>query len=974
MRWMRRSLYFLIIAALIISLSPAQVAQAEPVTPQTAEIATPFVPGEVLIGFDGDVPTREYAPRAFALADKLGAQVTRQYSNMAVLSFAPDADVNALAQQMLDTGQVQFAQPNYLYWTPEREEDILGSATTAEGYSMPGEVSDISFSMEELSAMRTEVKGAAYPTFPAELTSGRLWGWDAVQADLIWNNPTVQTQVCLLDTGVDFGHPDLAGKVINQFDYYNGDTLSFDDSGHGTAVAGVITARLNNNVPNRLTGSTTETAAGVSNALVWAVKVLNDQARGTSFSVASGVIHCANMPGAGVINMSFGTTANDPLIYRALRYAVTTRHKAIVAAAGNGTSSDLFYPAAYADPLNPPPSNGVNGISVNVISVAAARAPQNEGVQVWIDADGGNDYDPDEFYAPQKCASGEVMPDGQVFGTNFGRWVSVVAPGESIYTTTPVNYPFRMNFYGNVQTGYDYLSGSSLSAGFVSGAVARLWFSLTDPLQRADPAQYMKERIVGGGDQLTFAIDGNLAAPAQGYANPVGRNDIDGNPVVFGQPYARTTSGVIDTIAAPYCWPGWSSPTPPTGWNESQNMYTTANGRMRTAYLNVAKALKRGAIIAEVKSAQTGLTLPNISVAAYEITTNINPYTYPLRDIARTVGTNSRVILINLPVLDAGTKYELRVLGGGYTAGWQTYNTGIRVFPGTVNQDRYNTISLAPIGNLNFVLDWSNPAANLDMYLWLPKNVSGLYPSNENDNYTQSGGIIGPNGMATLTDYHPGYDQAYIGGGTLQPPNKFIPYAPGINFNLYFAPYAEHIFDGGVAEGRDGLQQPLSPVEWITVLRGAYGGTQYRYPTTANPAGIGPALNNGAVFRPRYIYPAGEIDIDKVYYQLWVTDYSGDTTGTSYGGYLQQDCGLSTPCRYLKTDSPDFVYPVVRVWSNGVLLREIKPQNDAGCNGSNDWWQVLNMRGDMPLWTGASNMDLNACSSLSSTPLPYGNP
>jgi parallel beta-helix repeat protein len=48
--------------------------------------------------------------------------------------------------------------------------------------------------------------------------------------------------VCLIDTGVDYTHEDLAGKIINGPDYVNDDSDSMDDNGHGTHIAGTILA------------------------------------------------------------------------------------------------------------------------------------------------------------------------------------------------------------------------------------------------------------------------------------------------------------------------------------------------------------------------------------------------------------------------------------------------------------------------------------------------------------------------------------------------------------------------------------------------------------------------------------------------------------------------------------------------------------------------------------------------------------
>ena len=52
--------------------------------------------------------------------------------------------------------------------------------------------------------------------------------------------------VAVIDTGIDYSHPDLAGKFIGGWDFVNNDGDPMDDHGHGTHVAGTIAALINN--------------------------------------------------------------------------------------------------------------------------------------------------------------------------------------------------------------------------------------------------------------------------------------------------------------------------------------------------------------------------------------------------------------------------------------------------------------------------------------------------------------------------------------------------------------------------------------------------------------------------------------------------------------------------------------------------------------------------------------------------------
>jgi hypothetical protein len=53
-------------------------------------------------------------------------------------------------------------------------------------------------------------------------------------------------RVAIIDTGVDVTHPDLAGRIVKQEDFVDGDTHALNHDRHGTAVAGVIAAAENN--------------------------------------------------------------------------------------------------------------------------------------------------------------------------------------------------------------------------------------------------------------------------------------------------------------------------------------------------------------------------------------------------------------------------------------------------------------------------------------------------------------------------------------------------------------------------------------------------------------------------------------------------------------------------------------------------------------------------------------------------------
>lgn len=145
--------------------------------------------------------------------------------------------------------------------------------------------------------------------------------------------------IAVVDTGVDFTHPDLAGKFVSRGrDFVNGDNDATDDHGHGTHVSGIAAAATDNRVG----------VAGVAwNAQVLPVKVLNANGSGDMATIASGIAWAADN-GAKVINLSLGGSGGAAVLENAVNYA-WNKGAVVVCAAGNTGSSSPQYPAVYAN-------------------------------------------------------------------------------------------------------------------------------------------------------------------------------------------------------------------------------------------------------------------------------------------------------------------------------------------------------------------------------------------------------------------------------------------------------------------------------------------------------------------------------------------------------------------------------------------------------------------------------------------------
>lgn len=144
--------------------------------------------------------------------------------------------------------------------------------------------------------------------------------------------------VAVVDSGVDYRHPDLAGRVLSGYDMIADRPMAqaYDDNGHGTHVAGVISALTNNDAG----------IAGLTRSKILPVKVLDETGYGDDAGVARGIVWAVDH-NADVINLSLGTYDDNPAMEAAVAYAVD-RGVAVVAAAGNdGAGGKAMYPAAY---------------------------------------------------------------------------------------------------------------------------------------------------------------------------------------------------------------------------------------------------------------------------------------------------------------------------------------------------------------------------------------------------------------------------------------------------------------------------------------------------------------------------------------------------------------------------------------------------------------------------------------------------
>ncbi|MFC6881786.1 S8 family serine peptidase [Actinomadura yumaensis] len=187
------------------------------------------------------------------------------------------------------------------------------------------------------------------------------------------------TTVAVVDTGIDYRHPDLGGgfgqgrKVAAGYDFVNGDGDPRDDNGHGTHVAGIIAGD----------GGVQGVAPKAGLA---AYKVLDGRGQGAESTVLAGLEAAADPAAAhpaDVINMSLGAAGDgtEPIGRAATRAAQSGI--VVVAAAGNeGPGAQTVGTPAAADGVI---SVGASTSGVRVPRLSVVR-PAKENVQAFRNA------------------------------------------------------------------------------------------------------------------------------------------------------------------------------------------------------------------------------------------------------------------------------------------------------------------------------------------------------------------------------------------------------------------------------------------------------------------------------------------------------------------------------------------------------------------------------------------------------------
>ncbi len=331
-------------AILLVAMTGVLPSDAQPgiaVSSQpAADWSAPHVPGQLLVKLsDARAASVE---TAFA---EVGVHMVNAIPQLglALVETSPGADLAQAADVLEASAGVEWSEPNYTFSLDSVDSPFDAPTSTD---SIPNDPYYLSRQDVYLSRLKMP-EAWEYATGRPEVIIAILdTGLDMTHEDLrdgIWTNPGE-----IVDNGID---DDGNGFVddLHGWNFPDGNNRIYDDYGHGTHVAGIAAARINNGVG---------IAGMAGGATIMPVDVFN-VGIGTYEDLIQAIVYATDN-GARVINMSLGATSYSRGEEMAVDYAWS--HGVVpVAAAGNTGRENAHYPAAHE----------------NVIAVAATAANDN---------------------------------------------------------------------------------------------------------------------------------------------------------------------------------------------------------------------------------------------------------------------------------------------------------------------------------------------------------------------------------------------------------------------------------------------------------------------------------------------------------------------------------------------------------------------------------------------------------------------
>lgn len=237
------------------------------------------------------------------------------------------------------------------------------------------------------------------------------WHLAKVGAQAAWDTSTgSEVIIAILDTGVDASHPDLFAQMVPGWNSYDNNGDSSDVHGHGTAVAGTAAASGNNAIG---------VASVAYGSKIMPVRISDPSGYGYFSTMASGLTWAADH-GARVANISYENVASSSTVESAAQYLKSKGGLTVICAGNSGTLQTVA-------------SSG------NLVVVSATNSS-----------------------------------DARTSWSNYGAYVDIAAPGQSVLTTSRGG-------------GYGQWSGTSFASPIVAGTAALMMAA--NPALPADQVQ-----------------------------------------------------------------------------------------------------------------------------------------------------------------------------------------------------------------------------------------------------------------------------------------------------------------------------------------------------------------------------------------------------------------------------------------------------------------------------------------------------
>ena len=460
------------VPARIMNVQPEAVAEARDKYGDSEH-----VPGELIVKVNGGMESGLMSD----FASEYGAKVVEKFDlpegvfksiggDMMRLKLPAGIDVFEAVAAMKEDGRVAYAEPNQIITLDEVQSDMAAK----QGQDQSGDASEPNDLDEKLWGLNNT--GQTGGKVGADVSAKEAW--KVTTGDGSDNGPLI----AVIDTGIDYNHPDLAANMWTNPGEIPGDGIDNDGNGviddvhgynayadsgdpmdghsHGTHCAGTIGGVGNNG----------EGVTGVmQNANLMAVKIFSDSGRTSTDAIVRGILYSAKM-GADITSNSWGGGGRSEAIYDAFK----SNDALHVIAAGNSNYDN--------DKRDNFPSN----------------------------------YDLDNIVAVAATNHDDQRASFSQWGANS---VDVAAPGRNIWSTVPTS----KGSYGNK-------SGTSMATPHVSGGAGLIMSAYPD----ASNAE-VKARLIYGSDKVDALNDVSVSDGRVNFANSLEKDDVaPGAPNDFG--------------------------------------------------------------------------------------------------------------------------------------------------------------------------------------------------------------------------------------------------------------------------------------------------------------------------------------------------------------------------------------------------------------------------------------------------------